>query len=260
MAKPKPKPRATKITLDSYTIKRTKKIIKPGDCVLMRPPKPSKPSYVAKIETIESIGSQVKVHVQWYYRPEEAAGGRRRFHGMKELFLSDHRDVQSADTIEGKCTVHSFRGYTSLRAVGNDDFFCRFEYKSSARAFSPNKVAVYCKCNMPYNPDELMVQCDGCIDWFHPRCIGMSSAEAKHTDHFLCETCLTEEQELLQNSLATSPHGDAKVGTKRRWDDAKVKEEIPDAKIKKEEMPDAEVKEEEMPDAEVKVKKEEPDV
>jgi hypothetical protein len=23
----------------------------------------------------------------------------------------------------------------------------------------------YCKCEMPYNPDDLMVQCEGCKDW-----------------------------------------------------------------------------------------------
>ena len=23
----------------------------------------------------------------------------------------------------------------------------------------------YCKCEMPYNPDDLMVQCEGCTDW-----------------------------------------------------------------------------------------------
>lgn len=23
----------------------------------------------------------------------------------------------------------------------------------------------YCKCEMPYNPDDLMVQCESCSDW-----------------------------------------------------------------------------------------------
>lgn len=111
----------------------------------MRPSDPGKPSYVARIERIEadSRGANVKVHVRWYYRPEESIGGRRQFHGSKEVFLSDHYDVQSADTIEGKCTVHSFKSYTKLDAVGNDDFFCRFEYNSATGAFNPDRVAVY---------------------------------------------------------------------------------------------------------------------
>lgn len=110
----------------------------------MRPPEPSKPSYVAKIEKIEadSRGANVKVHIRWYYRPEESIGGRRQFHGSKELFLSDHYDVQSADTIEGKCTVHTFKSYTKLDAVGNEDYFCRFDYNSTTGAFNPDRVAV----------------------------------------------------------------------------------------------------------------------
>ncbi|MCH82379.1 BAH and coiled-coil domain-containing protein 1-like, partial [Trifolium medium] len=149
------------------------KNIKAGDCVLMRPAEPSKPSYVARIEGIEadSRGANVKIHVRWYYRPEESIGGRRQFHGSKEVFLSDHFDVQSADTIEGKCTVHSFKSYTKLDAVGNEDFFCRFEYNSATGSFNPDRVAVYCKCEMPYNPDDLMVQCEGCSDWHSNLCL-----------------------------------------------------------------------------------------
>nr|GEU47694.1 RNA-directed DNA polymerase, eukaryota, reverse transcriptase zinc-binding domain protein [Tanacetum cinerariifolium] len=203
----------------SFTIKSTRKTIKPGDCVLMRPADSSKESYVAKIHKIESSDTSkknIKVHVQWYYRPEESIGGRRQFHGTKELFLSDHKDVQSADTIEGKCNVHKFKSYTKLKEVGNEDFFCRFEYNSATGAFVPDRVAVYCKCEMPYNPDDLMVQCDGCSDWFHPACIGMEPEEAKKIEHFYCESCSTEEQKLLQTSNVASRHADTKVGTKRR--------------------------------------------
>ncbi|XP_008804533.1 chromatin remodeling protein EBS-like isoform X2 [Phoenix dactylifera] len=160
------KPRPAKRTLDSYTIKGSNKIIKPGDCVLMRPPDSSKLPYVARVESIEAgaRGSNVKVRVRWYYRPEESIGGRRQFHGAKEVFLSDHYDIQSADTIEGKCFVHSFKNYTKLDAVGSDDYFCRFEYKSATGSFIPDRIAVFCKCEMPYNPDDLMIQCEGCSD------------------------------------------------------------------------------------------------
>lgn len=142
MAKPRP---SSKRTLDSYTIKGSNKTIKPGDSVLMRAPDASKAPYVAKVEAIESDrrGAHVKVRVRWYYRPEESIGGRRRFHGAKELFLSDHYDVQSADTIEGKCTVHSFKNYTKLDTVGSEDYFCRFEYKSATGSFVPDRIAVY---------------------------------------------------------------------------------------------------------------------
>ena len=169
MAKTKP----GKKDLDSYTIKSTNKVVKGimsiclrmasfldlflcfgcdfcvrdgvvvGDCVLMRPAESGKPPYVARVEKIEADHrNNVRVRVRWYYRPEESIGGRRQFHGAKELFLSDHYDVQSAHTIEGKCIVHSFKNYTKLENVGAEDYFCRFEYKAATGAFTPDRIAV----------------------------------------------------------------------------------------------------------------------
>ena len=111
-----------------------------GDCVLIRSSEPSIPSYVAMIEGIEADSRDVRI--RWYYWPEETKSGRRHFHGSKELFLSDHLDVQSVDTIEGKCTVHSFENYMKLDVVGDDDFFCRFNYNFATGAITPAMVQV----------------------------------------------------------------------------------------------------------------------
>lgn len=213
MAKTKP----GKKDLDSYTIKGTNKVVRAGDCVLMRPSDSDKPPYVARVEKIEADHrNNVKVRVRWYYRPEESIGGRRQFHGAKELFLSDHYDVQSAHTIEGKCTVHSFKNYTKLENVGAEDYYCRFEYKAATGGFTPDRVAVYCKCEMPYNPDDLMVQCEGCKDWYHPVCVEMTIEAAKKLDHFLCSDCSDDEAKRSQNAFPTSPTADTKVEPKRR--------------------------------------------
>ncbi|CAF2026499.1 unnamed protein product [Brassica napus] len=199
--------------LDSYTIKGTNKVVRAGDCVLMRPSDAGKPPYVARVEKIEADArNNVKVHCRWYYRPEESLGGRRQFHGAKELFLSDHFDVQSAHTIEGKCIVHTFKNYTRLENVGAEDYYCRFEYKAATGAFTPDRVAVYCKCEMPYNPDDLMVQCEGCKDWYHPACVGMTIEEAKKLDHFVCAECSSDDDvKKSQNGFAASPADDVKV-------------------------------------------------
>ncbi|XP_065875233.1 chromatin remodeling protein EBS-like isoform X2 [Euphorbia lathyris] len=182
MAKTKP----GKKDLHSYTIKGTNKVVRAGDCVLMRPSDSDKPPYVARLEKIEADHrNNVKVRVRWYYRPEESMGGRRQFHGAKELFLSDHFDMQSAHTIEG--------------------------------AFTPDRVAVYCKCEMPYNPDDLMVQCEGCKDWFHPSCMGMTIEEAKRLDRFMCSNCSSDDDANRSlNAYPASPFIEAKVDSKRR--------------------------------------------
>ncbi|WZY69185.1 hypothetical protein YC2023_001425 [Brassica napus] len=199
--------------LDSYTIKGTNKVVRAGECVLMRPSDAGKPPYVARVEKIEADArNNVKVHCRWYYRPEESLGGRRQFHGAKELFLSDHFDVQSGHTIEGKCIVHTFKNYTRLENVGAEDYYCRFEYKAATGAFTPDRVAVYCKCEMPYNPDDLMVQCEGCKDWYHPGCVGMTIEEAKKLDHFVCAECSSDDDvKKSQNGFTASPADDVKV-------------------------------------------------
>ncbi|KAL8461521.1 hypothetical protein ACS0TY_032850 [Phlomoides rotata] len=171
----------------SYTIRGTNKVVRVGDCVMMRASEVNSPPYVAKVLKIEADKrNSVRVHVRWYYRPEESFGGRREFHGAKELFLSDHFDIQSADTIEGKCTVHSFEKYTHLENVSHEDYYCRFEYRPTSRVLLPNLVVVYCKCEQPYNPDTLMIQCEECEEWYHPHCVGMTIEQVKQLDRFVC--------------------------------------------------------------------------
>ncbi|THG17099.1 hypothetical protein TEA_008177 [Camellia sinensis var. sinensis] len=163
--------------LDSYTIRGTNKVVRAGDCVLMRPSDNNTAPYVALVEKIEADNrSNIKVRVRWYYRPEESMGGRRQFHGAKELFLSDHYDVQSAHTIEGKCTVHSFKNYTKLENVGTEDYYCRFEY--------------------------------------HPACVNMTIEQAKMLDHFMCSDCSSDNDiKKPQNTYPSSPLTNGKYNT-----------------------------------------------
>ncbi|KAK7317727.1 hypothetical protein RJT34_02194 [Clitoria ternatea] len=204
---------ASRKELNSYTIKGTNKVVRVQDRVLIRPLDESRPPHVACVEKFEKDNkNNVKVHLRWYYRPEEV--GRRKFHGVKELFLSNHYEVHSAQTIEGKCMVHSFNDYTSLENVGDKDYFCRFKYNAFTKAFTPNRVVVYCKCEMPYNPDELMVQCEDCEDWYHPACVSMSDEEAKKIENFICSECSSHDDEKTsQDEFRSSPRVDGEVMT-----------------------------------------------
>eukprot|EP00850_Spirogloea_muscicola_P023042 SM000324S12599 [mRNA] locus=s324:81984:86931:- [translate_table: standard] len=193
--------------LTSFKLKGTTKDVRVGSCVLMRPPDKGLLPYVAKVDAIEQDERKnVAVSVRWYYRPEESAGGRRQFHGAQELFLSDHHDVCTGDSIESLCTVHTFRNYTKLKSVGPTDFFCRFEYKASSGTFSPNRVAVYCLCEMPYNPDDLMMQCENCKDWFHPQCLEITPQEAKKLSLYICPECTEKGTRSIAVGNGTQNH------------------------------------------------------
>ena len=37
--------------------------------------------------------------------------------------------------------------------------------QAQQKIFKPDRVPVYCTCEMPYNPDQKMVMCEHCKDW-----------------------------------------------------------------------------------------------
>ncbi len=126
----------------------------------------------------------------WFYRPEEATGGRKAFHSARELFASDHRDWVGASSIEGRCRVLDLRSFQSLQQPGDADFFARFHYRAAAQKFAPSRVPVFCRCEMPYNPDLTMLECVACAEWYHPECLGMGPAEAGPAQRgFTCPEC-----------------------------------------------------------------------
>eukprot|EP00729_Bicosta_minor_P002733 gene2733-2203_t len=53
------------------------------------------------------------------------------------------------------------------------------------------KDAVYCVCRRPAGEGETMLQCDGCDDWFHITCIGLSEEEAQQIASYICRGCKT---------------------------------------------------------------------
>ncbi|TNN08116.1 Nucleosome-remodeling factor subunit BPTF isoform 1 [Schistosoma japonicum] len=49
---------------------------------------------------------------------------------------------------------------------------------------------LYCVCRTPYEPTRVYIACDGCDEWYHPECVGLTSEQAvNHTDTYLCPAC-----------------------------------------------------------------------
>ncbi|KAK9803966.1 hypothetical protein WJX72_008680 [[Myrmecia] bisecta] len=164
-----------------------------GDCVLVKLPK-GKPG-VAKIRGLApAAGGNTlpTVEVCWFYRPEETSAGRKSFHAVQEVFRSDHIDTIEADTVAEPCEVHTWEAYMELEEISETDFFSRFTYKAATEEYLPKKIAVHCQCNLPYTPDEFMVQCNECAEWFHPACIGLgdiAEEELQKQTSFSCPNC-----------------------------------------------------------------------
>ena len=170
---PRIHPRISRVPSEIPTFKKSR-----GDCFPdHRPPLalPPNPPRIHEIVT-EATGDE-QCHVSWFYRPEEARGGRKAFHGEKELFTSDHYDWVAKSSINGHCAVHKLKEYQMLKEVTDNDYYTRFSYKASKGEFKPDRVPVYCACEMPYNPDLFMVECEACEEWYHPQCVGSTKKQ-----------------------------------------------------------------------------------
>eukprot|EP00898_Chlorokybus_atmophyticus_P005939 jgi/Chlat1/6346/Chrsp44S05908 len=176
--------------------------VRVGDVVALTPSEGARLPYVGKLEQIEQDAAGRKwLKTRWYYRPEESKLGRQGHHGERELFLSDHRDWVPAESIIRKVTVLTLKQYLDLGVIRDEHFYCRFEYTASTGQVKPEAVTVYCKCELPYNPDMLMVQCDTCFEWFHPACIGLSAEDVQQDGAFFCDACEVSAPGLYEQGL-----------------------------------------------------------
>lgn len=52
---------------------------------------------------------------------------------------------------------------------------------------------LFCICKKPYEDGELMIQCDTCLDWFHPECQNITHTHAKELSEgdepYYCTNC-----------------------------------------------------------------------
>uniref|UniRef100_UPI00336AEC94 CXXC-type zinc finger protein 1 n=1 Tax=Drosophila melanogaster TaxID=7227 RepID=UPI00336AEC94 len=53
----------------------------------------------------------------------------------------------------------------------------------------------YCICRSS-DCSRFMIGCDGCEEWYHGDCIGITEKEAKHIKQYYCRRCKKENPEL----------------------------------------------------------------
>lgn len=172
-------------------------VFKVGDNVLLLNEGDIAAPFICKIENIVVKGKDAAMRVKWFYRPEETCSGRRAFHSLQEVMASDHVELllQPAASIVSKCKIHSLEQYMELQHKTSKDFYSRFTYLAGSETFQPDQIAVYCKCQMPFNPDKHMVECPSCQSWFHPECLGYEKNEFREKFYngpdskFVCDDC-----------------------------------------------------------------------
>lgn len=107
-----------------------------ADTVFLLPHVDDHPPYNYYVARIVSI-NDTTVLVNWFYHPEETVLGRQPFHGVRELYASDHRDLVPIESLDGHCTVHTFPAYLQLEIAGDGDFYFRSHYSHTDGIVTP---------------------------------------------------------------------------------------------------------------------------
>ncbi len=69
----------------------------------------------------------------------------------------------------------------------------------------------YCVCRQPY--DGFMIGCDGCEEWYHGTCVGITQEQAQKFDKYVCVRCSTLRV-YKENAMIVA-------GILRKWTSAK---------------------------------------
>ncbi|KAG8489429.1 hypothetical protein CXB51_017844 [Gossypium anomalum] len=216
MAKTKP----GKKDLDSYAIKGTNKVVRPGDCVLMRPSDSDKPPYVARVEKIEADHrNNVKVRVRWYYRPEESIGGedssmepRSSFYQTIMMCKVPTPLKESVSSTLSKTTLSLKMLVLKITFVGSNirpppvvSLRTGWQCIANVRCHI-TRMTLWCNAK-DARIEHLLMSDFSTIEFnptrFHPSCMEMTIEEAKRLDHFLCSDCTSEDD--AKRSMNTFP-------------------------------------------------------
>ncbi|KAI9662225.1 MAG: hypothetical protein M1821_008391 [Bathelium mastoideum] len=141
------------------------------------------------LEVRAKDAQHVYLRIYWVYDPEELPGGRRPYHGEYELVPSNDMAVVDAMTVNGLVSLKKWDEYDDDDDpdTGTDEvpgFFWRQTYNVQKRQLS--QLRQHCFCNLPSNPDNLLVQCTNkapCGRWLHGDCLKEKAVQKAIADH-----------------------------------------------------------------------------
>ncbi|RUO95497.1 hypothetical protein BC936DRAFT_143904, partial [Jimgerdemannia flammicorona] len=64
---------------------------------------------------------------------------------------------------------------------------------------------LYCLCRTPYDPLRFMIGCDGCDQWFHGECVGVSESESELVDMYYCPDCTDKGHQSSWKTKCANP-------------------------------------------------------
>lgn len=128
------------------------------------------PFWIARIHEIRvSSDGNTLLLINWFYWPDELPQGRLPDHGASEVIDSDHYDIIDARTVGSSLKIQMWNENDDEAVL--EGMFCRQFYKTEEGQGRLSSLRKYCDCQGYYNPDKVMVQCEGCKTWLHAECL-----------------------------------------------------------------------------------------
>ncbi|CDW71979.1 bah-phd domain-containing protein [Stylonychia lemnae] len=105
----------------------------------------------------------------------------------QEVFPTNHYDQVYVQTINGKCTILTLGDYEKRPLVNEETYFTRASYNRNTKTFKPyfDDWDYQCSCKMPTNPDQTYIECEACLEWYHPEC----QSTTVDIENFICKAC-----------------------------------------------------------------------
>lgn len=121
------------------------------------------------------------IKVRWFYTPQEV-GIKHDCFGVAEVFDSTKHAVISLETYIEKAYVLTIDDYNCLDDADDCTYYCRATYVNAGLIPPIHEWKSMCVCHQIINPDQHMIQCEDCLEFFHLSC----------TDtRFICPNCLS---------------------------------------------------------------------
>lgn len=165
------------------------------------------------VEARASDALHVFLRVFWMYKPEELPGGRRSYHGAKELIASNHMDIIDAATVDDKASVIHWREDNErVELLDPLQYFWRQTFDINRKNNYLSDLPLHCIDRKEFNPNDLLIQCDNCKGWLHNQCIEQAAIKKIYEDNNLeypeFTTTTNEELRKPRHNVGTASPSD----------------------------------------------------
>ncbi|KAI4147310.1 MAG: hypothetical protein L6R39_003154 [Caloplaca ligustica] len=139
---------------------------------------------IARILEIRALDPQnVYVRVYWLYRPEDIPGGRRDYHGSRELISTNHMEIVDALRVLSPVQVFHWKEEDKTQ-LPKEGVYWRQKYNIIMQEVSTPLHT--CTCNHPINPERSTIQCNNnpnCSILLHEQCLINAALQKLNQEH-----------------------------------------------------------------------------